>query len=52
MTVRTTINVVWIDPQDTIRTLQMTVRTTINVVWIDPQDTIRTSSSDDRYDNN
>jgi len=42
MTVRTTINVVLIDSQDTIRTLQMTVRTTINVVLIDPQDTIRT----------
>ena len=42
MTVRTIINVVLIDPQDTIRTLQMTVRTIINVVLIDPQDTIRT----------
>ena len=42
MTIRTIINIVLTDLQDTIKTLQMTIRTIISIVLTDPQDTIKT----------
>ena len=42
MTIRTIVNVVLMDPHDTIETLQMTIRTIVNVVLMDPHDTIET----------
>ena len=42
MTIRTIINVVLMDPHDTIETLQMTIRTIVNVVLMDPHDAIET----------